>query len=180
MENYREYLPELKSTTIFQDIADDDLIALLEAMGPKISHKKAGEGHGPLDKHDFNTFKFLLRATPAPPLAPRRFKWDMPKFGEPGMMMGEIPSLSQLFKVLPRPTKMPFKGHPKPPALDIDALEVSGEMMTKFYNERVAPAQSVMLRNFLGILAQKVTDVRQELFLLRDGIDLYNPAPEEK
>jgi hypothetical protein len=104
----------------------------------------------------------------------------MPKFGEPGMMMGEIPSLSQIFKVLPRPTKMPFKGHQKPPALDLDTLEVSGEMMTKFYNERVAPAQSVMLRNFLGILAQKVTDVRQELFLLRDGIDLYNPAPEEK
>jgi ribosomal protein L10 len=51
-------------------------------------------------------------------------------------------------------------------------LEASGEMLVKFYNEKVAQAQGVMLRNFLGLLTQKVTDVRQEIFLLRDGIDI--------
>ena len=39
-----------------------------------------------------------------------------------------------------------------------------------------------MLRNLLGILAQKVCDVRQELFLLRDGRDMYGgrTLPEDK
>lgn len=32
MENYRAYLKELKTTTLFQDIPDEELIALLEAM----------------------------------------------------------------------------------------------------------------------------------------------------
>ena len=36
MENYRAYLKELKTTTLFQDIPDEELIALLEAMQPKI------------------------------------------------------------------------------------------------------------------------------------------------
>ena len=48
MENYRAYLKELKTTTLFQDIPDEELIALLEAMQPKIVMRKAGEPMPPM------------------------------------------------------------------------------------------------------------------------------------
>lgn len=55
------------------------------------------------------------------------------------------------------------KGPPrKPLSCDMDLLELSGEMVTKYYDPEVAEAQGIMLRNFLGILAQKVCDVREE------------------
>jgi molybdate/tungstate transport system substrate-binding protein len=88
----------------------------------------------------------------------------MPKFNEPGMMMGEIPCLSEMLKS--RAPKMKFKGAPPPgpkkEKFDLYLLRMSGEMLTRFYGERYARTQGVMLRNFLGILAQKVTDVRKE------------------
>ncbi len=168
MENYREYLPELKTTTLFQDIDDEALIDLLETMRPPIIRRKAGETIGL--RPDMAAFRVVLRGPVREP-APRRFKWDMPRFGEPGMMMGEIPSLSRFLDHIERPAKPFFT--PKPLEHDLDMLEFSGEMLVKFYGEKVAAAQGVVLRNFLGILAQKVTDVRRELFLLRDGVDMY-------
>jgi hypothetical protein len=172
MENYNEYLKELKTTTLFQGIADGELIALLDAMQPKIVHMKAGEK----PVMDPAYFRVILRADPEHPVEKRYFPYDMPKFGEPGMMMGEIPSLSKMFTVIKKHPQMP-KGH-KPPDMNIDALELSGEMVTAFYGEKIAAAQGKMLRNFLGILAQKVTDVRRELFLLRDGTDMYEGVKE--
>lgn len=175
MENYREYLPELKSTTLFQDIEDEALITLLETMQPKIICKKAGDEPGPWNKE---AFKVILRTKPASEIQPRRFKWDMPKFGEPGFLMGEIPELSRFMEKIDRPAG---GKPPGPPSnlmeKDMDVMEMSGAMITKFYNTKVAETQGVMLRNLLGILAQKVMDVRQELFLLRDSRDIYNPQP---
>jgi hypothetical protein len=61
---------------------------------------------------------------------------------------------------------MKFKGAPPPGPkkedFDLYMLRMSGEMLTRFYGEQYAQAQGKMLRNFLGILAQKVTDVRKE------------------
>lgn len=186
MTNYREYLPELKSTTLFQDIEDDALIAMLDAMQPKITVRKKGEMNiGPMEgprNWEESTFRVILKSVPSQGLAPRRFKYDMPKFGEPGMMMGEIPALSRFPEVLEkegkRGGKMPHA--PRPLDYDLYTLECSGEMLTRFYSPEIAPAQGVMLRNFLGILAQKVMDVRQELFLLRDGRDIFNPVEEKE
>ena len=60
----------------------------------------------------------------------------------------------------------------KPLSFDVDLLELSGEMMMKYYGPEVAEAQGIMLRNFLGILAQKVCDVREEKFQLIRKFDL--------
>ena len=62
---------------------------------------------------------------------------------------------------------MKFKGMPPGPPpnrekFELYLLRMSGEMLTKYYGEKYAGAQGRMLRNFLGILAQKVTDIRKE------------------
>lgn len=171
MENYREYLPELKTTTIFQDIEDEALIAMLEAMGPAIVCKKTGDMPQPMDK---DKFQILLRRSDIGlnDIEPRRFKYQMPRFGEPGFLMHEIPSLSRFMEALP-PNRKPAHT-PKPAEHDMAALEFSVDMLLNYYNAEVWPAQQMFLRNLLGMLAHKVMDVRQELFLLRDGRDIFN------
>ena len=172
MANYREYLPELKTTTLFQDIPDEELIALLEVMQPKIVMRKAGEPMPPMEP---GTFKMALRSTPPLPMEPRQFKYDMPKFGEPGMLMAEIPTYSKMADGLPKNSGKPKRPPHKMSALsyDLEMLEFTEDMMTTFYGEQYAKAQGTMLRNFLGILAQKVCDVRHELFLIRDARDMF-------
>lgn len=172
MENYREYLKELKTTTLFQGIDDESLIEMLETMEPRIVHVKK-DGEMPIQPPEFKEFAVFLRGYPQKEIEPRRFKYDMPKFGEPGMLMGEIPSLSRMNET-DRP--MRHMGHPKDGHVrewDMDVMMMSGEMVTNFYNEKITNAQSKMLRNFLGILAQKVTDIRHDLFLVRDHFDIY-------
>ena len=58
--------------------------------------------------------------------------------------------------------KGPPHGGPKNEEFDLYMLRMSGEMVTRFYGEQYSEVQAIMLRNFLGILAQKVTDVRKE------------------
>lgn len=166
MAEYRTYLPQLKTTTLFQDIADDDIIKLLETMRPAIIYLQADET---LAGWDLNYYVISLKTEPERELQPRRFKWSMPADYEPGMIMCEIPSLSQYPRVLGNNFK-PFR---RPRSVDLYMLEVPNEMFTTFYNEEIARAQSVLLRNYLGILAQKVMDVRQDLFYVNEGIDLY-------
>ena len=175
MVNYREYLPELKSTTLFQDIEDDALVALLEAMAPKLVVRKQGDG---MTAFAPGTFRMALRATPPNEIVPRVFKYDMPKFGEPGMLMAEIPSLSLMgdgLKAAGRERKGPGgpPHKPKPVAYDLEMLEFEVDSLTRFYGEEIFKAQGIMLRNFLGILAHKVCDIRHELFLIRDARDMY-------
>ena len=149
--------------TLFQNINDDDLIALLEAMKPEIVYRKAGtKGMPPVDIEK-GIFCVVLKGKPLAQLEPRLDMYNMPKFGEPGMMMGEIPCLSKMHKS--RAPRMKHGGPPgKPPEdiFDLYLLCMSGEMITKYYGEQYTKAQSMMLRNFLGILSQKVTDVRME------------------
>jgi len=47
MSEYKNFLPELKSTTLFQNIEDRSLIALLEAMRPEIVRFEAGKNKIP-------------------------------------------------------------------------------------------------------------------------------------
>lgn len=172
LNNYNDFLPQLKSTTLFQDISDEDILALLDVLQPTLIHVNKGELMPEMPAHHFRMF---LSTTPAQPIVPRAFKYDMPKFGEPGMLMHEIPTLSRMGETLEKRAngpKRPFH-KPHPLAYDADILEFSENAMTTFYNSAVAPAQGQLLRNFLGILAQKVNDVRHELFLIRDCRDMF-------
>ena len=62
MENYRKYLPELKSTTLFRDMTDEEILCILEAMQPAIIEQKAGEM--PSIKKDFQVFRMILQGDP--------------------------------------------------------------------------------------------------------------------
>lgn len=164
MSDYCEFLPKLKSMTLFQNIEDEALLALIEVMGPEIVCRKAGlSGMPPIDM-DKGMFCVVLKGKPLDQLEPRLDVYNMPKPAEPGMMMGEIPCLSEMLRS--RAPKMKLKGPPptgpKNEEFDLYLLRMSGEMLTRFYGEQYARAQGIMLRNFLGILAQKVTDVRRE------------------
>ncbi|MCX6741429.1 MAG: substrate-binding domain-containing protein [Candidatus Parcubacteria bacterium] len=164
MSNYREYLPELKSTTLFQNINDKELIALLEIMSPEIVCQKAGTRSMPPIDMEKGIFCVILKGKPLNQLDPRLDVYNMPKPNEPGMMMGEIPCLSEMTRS--RTPKMKPKGPPpsgpKNDIFDLYMLRMSGEMVTRSYGKQYSEAQGIMLRNFLGILAQKVTDVRKE------------------
>ena len=172
MENYREYLPELKTTTLFQDMSDEQIIMLLEAMQPAIEHRKKGQmGIGEVQK---GSFKMTLRTDPACDLAPRQFKWDMPQFGEPGIIMAEIPAFSCMGDYLPKGESNFKPPHqPQPLAFDMDLLVFNSDMITAYYNPEVSQAQGIFTRNMYGILAQKVCDVRHELFLIKTGQDMF-------
>ncbi len=164
MPKYRDFLPELKSMTLFQSIEDEPLIALLEAMAPELVRREKGtRGMPPIDL-DRGIFCVVLKGKPLDQLEPRLDVYNMPRYAEPGMMMGEIPCLSEMRKS--RAPKMRFKGPPpggpKNEDFDLYMLRMSGEMITGSYGEQHRAAQGIMLRNFLGILAQKVTDVRRE------------------
>jgi ABC-type molybdate transport system substrate-binding protein len=157
-------LPELKSTTLFQNIEEQPLIALLEVMQPEIVRWEAGPNKIPQIDIENGMFCFVLKGKPLDHLEPRMDVYNMPKFGEPGMMMGEIPCLSEMNKSR---AKTRSRGRPPGPPpgsenLELYLLRMSGEMVTKYYGEQYTGAQSRMLRNFLGILAQKVTDIRKE------------------
>jgi ABC-type molybdate transport system substrate-binding protein len=165
--NYRDFLPELKSTTLFQNIEDGALIALLEAMKPEIVRREKGaKGMPPIDMEK-GMFCVVLKGKPLDRLEPRLDVYNMPQFNEPGMMMGEIPCLSEMTKSRAPRTwwKWLMTGAPPAPSrepAETYLLKMSGEMVTKFYGEQYAAAQGRMLLNFLGILAQKVTDIRKE------------------
>ena len=164
--SYNDFLPEIRSMTLFQGIEDDALIALLEVMKPEIVYCKAGTKALPVDIEN-GIFCVVLKGKPLAQLEPRLDIYNMPKFGEPGMMMAEIPCLSEMHKS--RAPRMKHGGPPpRPPeeTFDMYVLQMSGEMVTKYYGEQYTEAQSLMLRNFLGILAQKVTDVRMEKAVL--------------
>ncbi len=109
-------------------------------------------------------FCVVLKGKPLDQLELRLDVYNMPKPTEPGMMMGEIPCLSEMLKSRAPKMKMkgPPHGGPKNEEFDLYLLRMSGEMVTRFYGEQYTEAQGIMLRNFLGILAQKVTDMRRE------------------
>jgi len=172
MSLYAPYLPELRTATLFCDMSDEEILRVLDTLQPPIKQGRpelGQEGKPPREE----AFRMVLRSRPARDLAPRHFKYDMPKFGEPGMLMAEIPVLSRMKDYIQD------KGGPagpfgKKPDMELETLEFTPDMLTRFYTPEASPAQGKMLRNLLGILSQKVCDIRQELFLLRDGRDMYH------
>jgi hypothetical protein len=168
--DFHEWLPELKGTTLFQDVEGEQLVALLEAMHPKVIRLKKGDLFPP--EFTPGHFMVILRSNSKKELAPRRFKWDMPQFGEPGFIMAEIPSLSRYQERLSKQYPPVFKRTPL--TEDCDLLEMTGEMLTAQYSDNVSLAQRTVLRNLLGMMAQKVMDVRRDLYKTKFGVDIYN------
>ena len=166
----------MKTAAIFQDIDEDTLLSLLDYMDFKIIQKKAGGEMKPLQK---GTFQILLRAYPEIANTKTRFKYDMPDFGACGFLMAEIPELSRFLDGFKNRPKRSFKH--KPPQYDMDVMVVeTDKLMTTIENCSLEKARNTLLRNLLGMLAQKVCDVRHELFLLRDGYDMYAEADPSK
>lgn len=175
--DYRQWLPELLSTTLFRDIDDEDLIALLEAMAPAVISLKAGEMYPP--QIPAGCFLMYLKSEQAQANKPRRFKWDMPKHGEPGALMGEIPNLCNLREGLNGNGLLIFKKRPLVAACDL--LELTADMLLlDFDDKQVRRAQNTMLRNLMGILSQKVMDVRQDLWKLKFDVDIYDMQDGDK
>ncbi|MBQ9991851.1 MAG: hypothetical protein IJP33_00290 [Firmicutes bacterium] len=161
MENYRDFLPELKTIPLFYGIEDDALIALLEAMQPKIIHRTTN--NMPPMRFGEGLWMLGLKNNLNGEIAPRENQYAMPNFGEPGAMMGEVPGMSEAFlyrKNMPKPAAPPKPAGP-PKEVDDYVLEMSSDMMTKFYSDEVYPAQAQMNRNMLGIMAEKVTHIRK-------------------
>lgn len=160
MVNYREYLPELKSMPLFQGIEEEELIALLEAMQPAVVHRETGvESTFKMGK---DGFLVCLKNYLDPTITDKETKYTMPKPGEPGMMMGEIPSLSEAYLYASKKPAGPKPApHGAPKEMKQDCLAMNAEMMVKFYSDAIYPAQAKMNRNMLGVLAQKVTDIRK-------------------
>lgn len=167
VKTYRDFLPQLVTMPEFLGIEGEDIIKLLEAMKPELVCRKVGEEGTPDNGPDVRRNLFCIRLTGEPIPAPedRDDRYQNPGFTNCGMMMGEIPSFSCMFqnKSLPvKPGGPGPKGMPKPPAPteDIWAIRFSPEQFTTFVPE-VAEAQGKMIRNFMGMLAQKVTDHRK-------------------
>jgi hypothetical protein len=172
---FREFLPEMKTSTIFQDIPDKDLIKMLETMKPGIALMKRDSLLGGPDP---DYYRIILRRLPAQEQKPRRFKYAMPNYGEPGMMMAEIPGLAQYLVTLGQ-----TMGGPRPGQIrdhDLYLLDVHQDLFTNYFNEEILPAQRRMWRNYLGILAQKVLDVRRGLLYRYEGLDLYAPPADDQ
>lgn len=168
---YSQYLSSLREATLFRDMEDDEILDLLSAMNPTIVH---GRPTGPGSSGIHESFRMVIRSDTKPHAAPRRFKYDFPAFGEPGAMMGEILVLSEKERYL-KPTPLSVKPELPPFEGDLLCLELTAEMLTSFYGEGLACAQGKMLRNFMGMLAQKVVDTRRKLTLERTGFDMYAP-----
>nr|WP_320132297.1 hypothetical protein [uncultured Holophaga sp.] len=174
MSRYADYLPELCTMPLFLGFKDGEILAFLDRMQPAICHdrldlKQAREAHPGQD----TPFRVLLRGGSVHELTQSPFPFAMPAFGTPGVLMAEIPSFSRLLDHV-RPQGGPPGGHRQGSEAPIpESLEFTPDSITRFHDSETAPLQARMLRNLLGMLAQKVCDVRRELFLLRDGRDLY-------
>lgn len=169
MTDYADYLPELRKTTLFRDMDDDEIISLLKAMQPAI---KSGKLQPPANGSPHTCFRMVLRTQPPREIPPRRFKYDGQPFGVPGMLIGEVLVFSCKEEFI-KPTPLNIK--PALPAVDfeMETLEFTPEMLTKFYDASVSAAQGKMLRNLLGMQAQKVVDIHRDLYLERSGYDIY-------
>jgi len=77
MTNYRDFLPELKSMTLFQNIEDEELIDLLEIIKPEIMTRKADDrGMPPIDLEK-GMFCVVLKGKPLSQLEPRLDTYNM-------------------------------------------------------------------------------------------------------
>lgn len=177
MNKYKKYLDDMKNSAIFQDINTDQLLSLLNKFDFPICQSKAGGKRVGMPR---NGFQIALQSYPKTENEKLRFKYDMPTFGACGFLMGEIPSLSRLRDGIKFPPVGSMKFPHGAPKIDLDVMVVDIDTLLTDQGEDTREAQWQLMRNLLGMLAQKVCDVRQELFLLRDGRDMYAEAEPEK
>lgn len=168
---YAEFLPELRGATLFKDMTDLEILAALDAMSPPVCD---GPLRPPADGAPHGAFRMVLRTDPPKQASPRRFAYDGQRRGEPGMLMGEVLVLSRK-ELYMRPT--PLSAKPPLPPLEgsMLTLEFTPEMLEAPCSGDAARAMSKVRRNMMGLLAQKVVDVRRELYLERSGYDMYAP-----
>ena len=170
MPDYARYADSLVGTPLFQGMDANEIRVLLEAMAPPVRFGRADPDEG-----DGRIRNFQLVVACDPPREPRKrmFPYSGAGFGEPGMIMGEIPALSLKDDYLKR-TPLEVK-RPLPPLdWDIECLDLTPEMVcADLGSPEAATAQRKFQRNLLGVLAQKVVNVRRELYLERSGWDMF-------
>jgi len=163
MSIYHKYLPQLKLMPLFQGIDDNYILDLVEAMQPQIVLRKTGMPN-PMEGFTGSEFLVCLKNNLSNEVKAKPSKYTMPEMGEPGMMMGEIPGLSLARQRPAEPKPEGAKKPPMPPRppqpVDQECLIMDGEMIVKFYSAELYPAQAKMIKNFFGILTQKITDIR--------------------
>ena len=166
---YAEFLPELRGTTLFEDLSDAEILSALETMRPPV---REGPLTPPEDGSPHEAFLMVLRTDPPKAASPRRFAYDGQKRGEPGMLMGEVLVLSKKELYL-KPTPLSVKPPFPPFEGSMLTLEFTPEMLETACDGETALAMAKVRRNLMGMLAQKVVDVRRDLYLERSGFDLY-------
>lgn len=169
MSDYEDLASSLTKATVFQGLSKDEIFALLVAMRPRLvmglpPKPPTGEPH--------RCFWLVAKTIPERPEIKGRFAYGMQPHGEIGMMMGEILVFSRKEEFV-KPTPLSIKPRLPQISWDLILLEFTPEMITGFYSEEISLIQGKMIRNLLGMLAQKVVDVRRELYLERSGYDIY-------
>lgn len=164
---YKRYANNLVSTPLFQGLSADEIEAFLEALRPSIRMGRANPSEGPIRK-----FQVIAACNPPQIALQRLFPYSGVGFGMVGMLMGEIPALSLKDDYLKR-TPLKYKKDYPPLDWEIECLDFSPDDLCKPYGAEIADIQRKVLRNLLGILAQKVIDVRRELYLSEFGWDMY-------
>ena len=178
VKTYRDFLPQLVTMPEFLGIEGEDIIALLEALKPEIICRNVGEAQTTDNGPDIRRNLFCIRLTGEPIPAPgeRDDRYQIPGYSNCGMMMGEIPSFSCMFQNKSLPTRprgnVMKNGFPGMVATTepVYAMRFSPEQFCTIVPE-VAEAQGKMLRNVLGMIAQKVTDTRKMLFAAQDELE---------
>ncbi len=164
-------MPTLRGTVLFVDMSDDEIVTVLNAMQPPVVF---GPPSRPADGSPHKAFWIVARTNPPHEPHPGKFAYGTQEHGEPGMVMGEILVLSRKEEFM-KPTPLGIKPMLPKVSWEMEMLELTPAMITQFYGAEVAPAQGKMIRNLLGMLAQKVVDVRRDLYLERSGYDIYAP-----
>lgn len=166
---YAEYLPELRGMTLFKGMSDTEILLALESMRPPVCE---GPLKPPEDGSPHKAFRMVLRTDPPNAASPRRFAYDGQKRGEPGMLMGEVLVLSRKELYL-KPTPLSVKPQFPPFEGSMLTLEFTPEMLETACDGKASLAMAKVRRNLMGMLAQKVVDVRRDLYLERSGFDMY-------
>lgn len=172
MGPYAECLPELRGTTLFKSMSDVEILLALETMRPPVCE---GPLRPPADGSPHKAFRMVLRTDPPKAASSRRFAYDGQKRGEPGMLMGEVLVLSKKELYL-KPTPLSVKPPFPPFEGSMLTLEFTPEMLETVCDGEAALAMAKVRRNLMGMLAQKVVDVRRDLYLERSGFDMYGDA----
>lgn len=178
---YEAYAKNLVGTPLFQGMDSDEIATLLKAMSPSVRQGRANPNDNGGRICDFQLV--VSSSAPNPPEAGQaqasdggslknEFPYSGAGFCQVGMIMGEIPAFSKKDDVVKR---TPLWVKPPMPDLDwdIECLDLTPEMVCSDLGEKAAPAQRKFLRNLLGTLAQKVVNVRRDLYIERCGWDMF-------